>query len=173
MKSVLIPIALLALTACGSSSSSDATSAPDESTAASTEAPADVTTEAPATSTTNPAAANNAHIPEVGENYLREYADLPWVSVQTRNSSRQNRNSNNYYNINSNRPNGRSDVYNNNNSSMSWRKDEVRQQQSRRRRPNSYGEFQLQELQPKLREVCDNFKPVFRFLGPIGTQNIF
>ena len=122
----------------------------------------------------NPAAANNAHIPEVGENYLREYADLPWVSVQTRNSSRQNRNSNNYYNINSNRPNGRSDVYNNNNnSSMSWRKDEVRQQQSRRRRPNSYGEFQLQELQPKLREVCDNFKPVFRFLGPIGTQKYF
>ena len=57
-KSLLVPIALLALAACGSSSSSDATSAPDESTAASTEAPADVTTEAPATSTTNPAAAN-------------------------------------------------------------------------------------------------------------------
>ncbi len=58
-KSVLVPIALLALAACGSSSSSDATSAaPDISTAASTEAPAESTTEAPASSTTNPAAAN-------------------------------------------------------------------------------------------------------------------
>ena len=57
-KSLLISAALLALTACGSSSSSDATSVPDESTAASTDAPAESTSEAPATSTTNPAAAN-------------------------------------------------------------------------------------------------------------------
>ena len=58
-KSLLAPIALLALAACGSSSSSDATSAAsDISTAASSEAPAESTPEAPATSTTNPAAAN-------------------------------------------------------------------------------------------------------------------
>ena len=54
-KSLLLPIALLALAACGSSSSSDATSA---ATDISTDAPADATTEAPATSTTNPATAN-------------------------------------------------------------------------------------------------------------------
>ena len=54
-KSLLLPIALLALAACGSSSSSDATSAASD---ISTEAPADATTEAPATSTTNPATAN-------------------------------------------------------------------------------------------------------------------
>ena len=58
-KWLLISLALIALTACGSSSSSDATSAAsDISTAASTEAPAESTTEAPASSTTNPAAAN-------------------------------------------------------------------------------------------------------------------
>jgi len=58
-KSLLVPIALLALAACGSSSSSDATSAAsDISTAASSEAPTESTPEAPATSTTNPAAAN-------------------------------------------------------------------------------------------------------------------
>ena len=54
-KSLLLPIAVLALAACGSSSSSDGTSA---ATDISTDAPADATTEAPATSTTNPATAN-------------------------------------------------------------------------------------------------------------------
>lgn len=54
-KSLILPIALLALAACGSSSSSDATSAASD---ISTDAPAESTTEAPATSTTNPAAAN-------------------------------------------------------------------------------------------------------------------
>ena len=58
-KSLILPIALLALTACGSSSSSDATSAAsDISTAASTDAPAESTSEVPAASTTNPSAAN-------------------------------------------------------------------------------------------------------------------
>ena len=54
-KSLLLPIALLALAACGSSSSSDATSAASD---APTDVPSESTTEAPATSTTNPAAAN-------------------------------------------------------------------------------------------------------------------
>lgn len=54
-KSLILPIALLALAACGSSSSSDATSAASD---ISTDAPAESTTEAPATSTTNPAVAN-------------------------------------------------------------------------------------------------------------------
>ena len=53
-KSLILPIALLALAACGSSSSSDATTAPD----ASADVPAESTTEAPATSTTNPASVN-------------------------------------------------------------------------------------------------------------------
>jgi len=57
-KSLLISAALLAFSACGSSSNSDTTTAPDTSPAASTEAPAESTTGAPATSTTNPAAAN-------------------------------------------------------------------------------------------------------------------
>ena len=53
-KSFILPIALLALAACGSSSSSDATTAAD----ASADVPAESTTEAPATSTTNPASVN-------------------------------------------------------------------------------------------------------------------
>ena len=53
-KSLILPIALLALAACGSSSSSDATTTPD----ASADVPAESTTEAPATSTTNPASVN-------------------------------------------------------------------------------------------------------------------
>ena len=57
-KSLLVPIALLALAACGSSSSSDATTAPEISTDASADVPAESTTEAPATSTTNPASVN-------------------------------------------------------------------------------------------------------------------
>ena len=58
-KSLILPIALLAHTACGSRSSSDASSAAsDISTAASTDAPAESTSEVPAASTTNPAAAN-------------------------------------------------------------------------------------------------------------------
>ena len=54
-KSLLVPIALLALAACGSSSSSDGTSAASD---ISTDTPAESTSEVPATSTTNPAAAN-------------------------------------------------------------------------------------------------------------------
>ena len=53
-KSLLICVALLALAACGSSSNSETTTAPD----ASPDVPAESTTEAPATSTTNPASVN-------------------------------------------------------------------------------------------------------------------
>jgi hypothetical protein len=58
-KSVLISAALIALTACGSSSNEgSATTTPNVSAPAVTDAPAESNTEAPATSTTNPAAAN-------------------------------------------------------------------------------------------------------------------
>ncbi len=50
-KSLLIPIALLALASCSSNSNSDTTAAPDASPAASTDAPAQSSTEAPATTT--------------------------------------------------------------------------------------------------------------------------
>ena len=58
-KSVLISAALIALTACGSNSNEgSATTTPNVSAPAVTDAPSESSTEAPATSTTNPAAAN-------------------------------------------------------------------------------------------------------------------
>jgi len=99
-------------------------------------------------------------IPVVGETYLEEYADMPWISL----SKNQPR---------SNTKNRRLDAGKAMNNSLARRKGEAvedNQSGNRRqdggkamnRRPNSYGEFQLQELPPpddmKKRKEIDSIK---------------
>jgi hypothetical protein len=91
------------------------------------------------------------YVPVVGGDYLKDYTDLPWLSLQgnssshrqnTRHSSRNNRQQRSQ--LTSRRP---EEVLNNNRKEV--------------KRPHSYGEFQLQELQPQLREG-DGFKSWFK-----------
>jgi hypothetical protein len=87
------------------------------------------------------------YVPVVGGNYLKDYTDLPWLSLQGNSSSHRQ------HTRHSNRNNRQQ------RSQLTSRRPEEADGSSRKeaKRPHSYGEFQLQDLQPQLRDG-DGFK---------------
>lgn len=95
--------------------------------------------------------AGPARLPEVGASYLEEYANLPWVSVQSKRPAqtqvRHTRRTNSTsYSSDSQKQNG-------GRLAASGPAGDRKEDQ---RRPNSYGEYQLQELQPRDRKIRED-----------------